>query len=150
MGMVSAFCRVAVVILAVQERPGPDLVGRIVHGDHDFEILGFLAGNGALRGRHAGGAQDGGIADLGHVAFESLVGNGVDGDVRRLAQLDVDDIGFIHLHFGGDQRHIGDGHDDAALGILNAGHHGFAHAHGQVGHHAIERRVAHRACAARR
>ena len=68
-----------------------------------------------------------------------LFGDRVDGDVGRLVELDVDDIGLIHLDFGGDQRHVGDGHDEACGRVLNARHHGFADAHRQIGHHAVER-----------
>ena len=116
-----------------------DLVRGIVQGDNDFEILGFLAGNGALGGGHAAGTQNRGVADLGDVALEGLVGDGVDGDVHRLAEGHVDDIGLIHLDFGGDQRHVGDGHDDGAVLVLEAGHDGFADADGEVGDHAVER-----------
>ena len=72
-GMVTTFLRVAVVILRGAGEAGADLVGRIVEGDDHLEILGFLAGHGALRRSHAGGAEDGRVADLDHVALEGLV-----------------------------------------------------------------------------
>ena len=69
--------------LAGARQSGPNILGRIVHRHHYFEILGFLIGGIALRRSHAAGSQDRGVADLGHVPVESLVGHGVDGHFRR-------------------------------------------------------------------
>jgi hypothetical protein len=64
-----------------------NFVGRVIHGDHHLEILGFLAGNRALRSRHAGGPQNRRVADFGDVAGERLIGDRVDGDLGDLAEL---------------------------------------------------------------
>ena len=79
-----------------------------------------------MRGGHAGGAEQGLVADQGDVALEDLAGEGVDGDFGGLADLDVDDVGLVHLDFSGDHTHIGDGHDGRAFGVLNAFDDGFA------------------------
>src|ERR1022692_3912721 len=121
--------------------PRADFIRRVVHGDYHLEVFGFLAGDGALRGGDAGGAQNGGVADFGHMAFEGLVGNGVDGDLRLLAEFHVDDIGFVDFHFGGDQRNIGAGYDEGAGLVLQSGNHGLTGADRQVGDYALERGV---------
>ena len=48
--MASTLVLVAVVILAVEERPGRRFAGGIVERHHDLEILGLLAARGGLRG----------------------------------------------------------------------------------------------------
>src|SRR6266849_2576894 len=122
-------------------QPGPHFVGRIIESHHHLEILSFLARYRALRSRETRRSHDGRVADLDHVAFEGSVRNGVDRDIGHLVQLDVYDIGLIHFHFGGDQRHVGDGHDHRARQIGQAWNHGLTHAHWQVGHYAVKRRV---------
>ena len=52
----------------------------------------------------------------------------------------VGDVGLVHLHFGGDHAHVRNGHEETALGILNAGHDVFAHAHGDVADDAVDGR----------
>src|SRR5580658_10222030 len=115
-----------------------DLVGWVVHGHHHLEVFGFLAGNGALGSGQAGRPQNGGIADLGHVALEGLVRDGVNSDVRFLTKRHADDVRFIDLYLGGDQGHIRDGHNVASRQVCNAGHHGLALPYGQVGHDSIQ------------
>ena len=90
---------------------GAQLVGGIVERDDDLEVLGLFGAGGGLRGGHAGGAQQGLVADQGDVALEDLAGQGVDGDVGGLADLDVDDVGLVDLDFGGDHAHVGEGHE---------------------------------------
>ncbi len=90
------------------------------------------------------------IAHQGDVAFEVAAGQRVDGDVGRLADLDVDDVGFVDLDFGGDDAHVGEGHQGGALGVLNADDDRFAFADGQVGDDAVEGRDGRRFCRARR
>jgi hypothetical protein len=58
--------------------------------------------------------------------------------VGGLADLDIDDVGFVHLHLGGDHAHIGQGHQRGAFGVLNADDHRFSLADGQVGHDAVK------------
>ena len=52
--------------------------------------------------------------------------------------VDVDDVGFVDLDLGGDDGHVGEGHERRALGVLNAGDDHFALADGLVGDDAIE------------
>ena len=73
--------------------------------------------------------------------LEGLVRDGVDGDVSLLIQLDVDDIGFINLDFGRDDRHVGDRHDGGTRLVLNAHNHRFTDAHREIGDYAVKRRL---------
>ena len=74
------------------------------------------------------------------MALEDFAGKGVDGDVGGLADLDVDDVGFVHLDFGGDDAHVGEGHQRGAFGVLDADDHGLAFANGHVGDDAVKGR----------
>jgi hypothetical protein len=107
MGSESTLGLCAVVILAVVERPGRSSSDRVVEGDDDLEVLGFFSAGGGLRGGDAGGAEQGLVADQGYVSFEDFAGQGVDGDLGGLAELDVDDVGLVDLDFGGDDAHVG-------------------------------------------
>ena len=51
--------------------------------------------------------------------------------------LHVDDVGLVHLDFGGDDRHVGQRHQRAAGRILDADDDRLAFAHRQVGDHAV-------------
>ena len=73
------------------------------------------------------------------MAFEDLAGDGVDADIGGLSDLDVDDVGLVDLDLGGDDAHVGDGHERGALGVLNAFDDGLAFAHRDVGHDAVKR-----------
>ncbi len=110
----------------------------MIEGDDDLEVLGFFNAGGGLAGGLAGGAQQGLVADLGDVALEDLAGEGVDGNVGGLAEPDVDDVGFVDLDLGGDDGHVGDGHEGGALGVLDAFDDGFAFANGLIGDDAVE------------
>src|SRR6266496_4760885 len=96
---------------------GAQFGGRILHRHHDFEVLRLLAGRGRLRRGDAGGAHDGVVADLTDDAVEDFARDGVDGHVGGLAEMHVDDVGLVHLDFGGDHRHVGDRHQGAARRI---------------------------------
>ncbi len=63
----------------------------------------------------AGGAEEGLVADLGDVTFEDAAGKGIDGDVDGLVELDVDDVGLVDLDLGGDDGHVGEGHEGRAF-----------------------------------
>src|SRR5581483_11036301 len=118
----------------------PDVLGRIVQRDHNLEILGLLAGRGALRSGNTGGAHDRRITNFDHPTLERLIRNRVDGYVSGLPELHIDDVRLVHLHLGGDDRHIGDGHDRAAQRVLDTRHHRLAHAYREVRHHAVNGR----------
>ncbi len=139
MGSESTFDFAAVVILAVVERPGRQFICRRIEGDHDLEVLGFFGAGGGLRRGHAGRAKQRLIADQGDVSLEGLAGNGVDADLGGLADLDVDDVSFVDLDLGGNDAHVGDGHEGRAFGVLNAFNHGLAFADRLVGHDAVKR-----------
>ena len=79
-----------------------DFFGSVIDSDHYLEILGFLAGSVALRSGETGGAEDGRVADLDHVALEGLAGDGVDGNFRRLVELYVHDVGLVDFYLGRD------------------------------------------------
>ena len=64
---------------------GPQIGGRIVEGDDDLKVLGFFSAGGGLRGGYAGGAEQGLVAGQGYMAFENFAGQGVNGDIGRLA-----------------------------------------------------------------
>ena len=51
--------------------------------------------------------------------------------------LHVDDVGFVHLDFGGDDGHVGQSHERAARRILDADDDGLAFPHRQVRDHAV-------------
>ncbi len=119
---------------------GPQFLGGLIERDDDLEVLCLFSAGGRLRSGNAGGAQQRLIADQGHVSLEDLAGHGVDGDIGRLADLDVDDVGLVHLDFGGNDAHIGDGHQSGAFGVLNADDDGLAFADRQVGHDAVKGR----------
>ncbi len=138
MGMATALILVGGGDFSGRRKAGAQLVGGMVEGDDDLEVLGFLDAAGGLAGSDAGGAQQGLIADFGDMAFEDLAGQGVDGDVGGLAEGDIDDVGFIDLHFGGDDGHVGEGHEGGTLGVLNADDHSFSFADGLVGDDAVE------------
>ena len=103
---------------------------RIAQSDHNLEILSLFAGRGLLRGGEPTGAHDGVIANLGDLAMENLLRNGIDRDICRLPQLHIHDVSFIHLDFSRDHGHVGDGHERAALRVLDTNDHGFAFTHG--------------------
>src|SRR6185312_8275675 len=92
--------------------------GLVKRNDH-FEVLGFFLSAGGLAGGEAGGAEQRLIAYLGDMAFEDLAGNGIDSYVRRLAEGDVHNIGFVNLDLGGDDRDVGESHQDGAVSTLN-------------------------------
>ncbi len=77
-------------------------------------------------------------------------GQGIDGDVGGLAQLDVDDVGLVDLDLGGDDGHVGEGHQGRAFGVLDADDHGLALADGDVGDEAVEGGAARWSCRGRR
>jgi len=105
-----------------------------------FKILGFLVAGSGLRGGQTGSAQHRLRSDLGYFSFEYLSRDGVDGDVRFLAVSHIDDVGLIHLHFGRDDGHVRQGHQEAAVGILNAGNHVVADTFRQIADDAVDRR----------
>ncbi len=117
---------------------GPEVGRCLVEGDDDFEVFGFLGTGGALGGGEAGGAEEGLVADFGDVAFEDATGESVDGYICRLAHTDVDDVGFVDFDFGGDDGHVGEGHDGGSAGVLDAYNDGFALTDGDVGDEAVE------------
>ena len=96
----SSLC--AVVIFAVAERPGR----RSSEGwSRVTTTLKSLASSAPVVDwlvATAGGAQEGLVADLGHVAFEDFAGKRIDGDVGGLADGDIDDVGLVDLDLGGD------------------------------------------------
>ena len=51
---------------------------------------------------------------------------------------DVDDVGLVDLDLGGDDGHVGEGHEGGAVGVLNADDDGLAFADGDVGDEAVE------------
>jgi len=62
----------------------------------------------------------------------------VDGDIGGLAEPEVDDVGLVDLDLGGDDGHVGEGHQGGTLGVLDAHHDGLSLAHGNVGDQAVE------------
>jgi hypothetical protein len=109
-----------------------------VEGDDDLEVLGLFGAGGGLRGGDAGGAEEGLIADLGDLTGEGLVGEGVDGDLGGLAEGDVDDVGLVDFDLGGDDGHVGEGHQGGTLSVLDAEDDCLTLANGDVGDEAVE------------
>ncbi len=140
MGMmrVSGLCAVVILRWWRGRGEGRPCAGGGIEGDDDLEVLGFFGAGGALAGGDAGGAQEGLIADLGDVAFEDAAGQGIDGDVGGLVEPDVDDVGLVDFDLGGDDGHVGEGHEGGAFGVLDAEDDGFALADGNVGDEAVE------------
>ena len=77
------------------------------------------------------------------MALEDLAWQGVDGDFSGLAELDVDDVGFVDFDLGGDHAHVGQGHEGGTLGVLDAFNDGFAFTDRLVGDDAVKRRDRH-------
>src|SRR6185437_16700242 len=115
------------------------LAGWAVERDHDFEILRFFGAGGGLGGGNAGGAEQRLVADKCDVTLENFIGQGIHSDVGGLADGDVDDIRFVHFHFGRDHTHVSQGHEGGALGVLDAFDHGFAFTDRLVSDDSIER-----------
>ena len=65
--------------------------------------------------------------------------DGVDRHLGWLPKLHIDDVGLIDFHFGRDHRHVGDGHERAAQGVLNPDDHRLAFPHWQIGDHSVIR-----------
>ena len=87
-----------------------------------------------------GTAQNGLRADFGDFAVEDFPGDGVNGDVGVLTHAHVDDVGFVDLYFGGDDGHVRESHQEAAVGILNTGHDVLAEANRQIADDSVDRR----------
>ena len=60
-----------------------------------------------MAARHTGRGANGALADFGNFPFEGLVLDGVNGHVRRLPKLDIDDIRLIHVHLRRDDAEVG-------------------------------------------
>ncbi len=52
----------------------------------------------------------------------------------------IGDVCFVDFDFGGDDAHVGNGHQETALGILNAGHDILADADVDVADDSVNRR----------
>ena len=109
-GWRAAFLRVAVVILAVVDRPGRKSSGGSCKVTTTLKSLAsWLA---EIRCEVATPVERT-MALLPisvTTAVKGLLGNGVDRDFGGLAELHVDDVGLVHLHFGGNDRHVGKRH----------------------------------------
>src|SRR5439155_3209174 len=113
--------------------------GRIVEGDHHFEVLGLLGrARGGRGGRLARGAADSGLTDFRHATLKSFVREGVNGYLGGLAQLDVYDVGLIHLHFRRYHRQFRYLKQHASRRVLDAWNDVLPHVHGQRGDDAID------------
>ena len=54
--------------------------------------------------------------NLGHCALEFLVREGFHRDACRLLEIDLADVGFVHLAADEDLAHVAQGHDQSGLG----------------------------------
>jgi hypothetical protein len=52
---------------------------------------------------------------------EGLTRHGVNGDIGVLTHAHVDDVGFVDFYLGGDDGHVGESHQETAVGILDTG-----------------------------
>jgi hypothetical protein len=109
-----------------------------IEGDDDLEVFGLFGAGGGLAGGDTSGAEEGLVADLGDVAFEDAAGQGIDSDVDGLVHADVDDVGLVDFDLGGDDGHVGEGHEGRAFGVLDAEDDGLTFADGDVGDEAVE------------
>ena len=75
------------------------------------------------------------------MAFERLAGKRINGHLGRLPLAHICDVGFVDLHFSGDNAHVGNRHQVTAFGVLNSGYDIFAHAHSDVTDNPIDRRL---------
>jgi len=71
---------------------------------------------------------------------ENLLRNGVDRDFRGLSQVDVHDIGLVDLTSAVMIGLSGDGHERAALRVLDADNNRLAFAYRKIGDHAVKGR----------
>ena len=117
---------------------GAQLVRRLIESDDHFEVFGFFNAAGGLAGGDAGRAQESLVANFGDTAFEDFAGQSVDGDIRYLAIGHVNDVGLVDFDLGGDDRHVGEGHEGRAFGVLDALDDHLALADGLVGDDAVE------------
>ncbi len=100
----------AVVILAVQERPGRR---SILVGSSVTTTLKSLASSVPVVDCEVAtpvGAQERLIANLSDLAGEGLAREGIDGHTRCLAERNVDDVGLVDFDFGRDDGHVGERH----------------------------------------
>ena len=102
MGIANTFCR------------RPQFRGGIGERDHYLEILGLFRACSALAGGNTGGAQNGLVADFGHRSREDPAWQGIHRHLNQLPHGHIHYVGFIHLNFSGDDRHIGQRHQRAA------------------------------------
>ena len=72
------------------------------------------------------------------MTLECFSGQRIHGDLGRLADLNVDDVGLVHLHLRGHDAHVRQGHQRGAFGVLDAFHHRLTLANGLVGHDAVK------------
>src|SRR5580658_10380803 len=126
--------------LGSRREPRTQVVWWIGESDHHFKILRFL---GARRGLCCGQsrtAQRRLRANFRYFAFEYFSGHGVDGHVRILSQLHVNNVRLVHFDFRGYHGHVRKCHQKASVGILNAWYDVVAHAFRQVANDSIDRR----------
>ena len=64
----------------------------------------------------------------------------IDRNLCVLPHAHVDDVCFVHFHFGSDDGHVRKGHQETAVGILNARNNVFAETYGQVADDALDGR----------
>lgn len=109
--MTRVLSRVAVIIFAVVERPG---LSSSLGLSRVTTTLKSLASSWPLVDWlvATAGAQQRLIADFSYMALEDPAGNRVDRYVGFLSERDIDDVGFVHLDLGGNDRDIGEGHED--------------------------------------
>ena len=115
--MVRTFWRVAVVILAVQERPGRISSGGLSSATTTLKSLASWLEMALCEAARPVERRMAVLPISVTWPLKVLLGMASMVMSAGWSELHVDDVGLIHFDFGGDQRHVRDGHDDAAGGF---------------------------------
>ena len=140
MGRASTLGLCAVVILAVQERPGrrsSEGLSRVT-----TTLKSLASSVPVVDCEVATPVERSSAWSPTRVTWplKTLLGKRVDGDFGGLAELDIHDVGLVDLDLGGDDAHVGEGHEGRSLGVLDAVDDGLAFADRLVGDDAVKGR----------
>src|SRR5580700_1923802 len=120
-------------------KPRTQIVRRIIKSHDHLKILRLLRAGRGLRRGEARAPQRRLRTNLRHFALEDFSGHGVDGYIRILPQLHVNDVRLVHFDFRGYHGHVRERHNEAAIRILHAHYHVVANALRQIAHDSINR-----------
>src|SRR5581483_4824490 len=115
---------------------GPHVRDLFVEHDDDLEVRGLRAGGDLLTVRRLNRA----VADFGDVSLERFVLNGVDRNLRDLADLDVGHVRLVDFNLRLDHVHVGEFEQHGPGVVHRADDRGFALLHVPPRDDAVDRR----------